>query len=104
MIIVDDVVEFFPDWGHKWPLWHNGAVHPEQLCLDENLSEKLAKWVQVWQEILDPVFEVKWPDAEVGRAWILEGGELCAELQRAVKKLGITVIPSFSIYSPDASE
>ena len=91
---------FFPDWGHRWPLWGRVALRPEHLDLDEDLAGRLAKWVEVWQIELDPIFEVRWPSAEMGNAWIKEGNKLCAEVQHKVEKLGITVIPSFSMFAP----
>ncbi len=103
MQAVDDVVMFFPDWGHRWPLWGKIALRPEHLDLDDDLSRRLEAWVKVWQEDLDPIFEVRWPDPELGSAWIEEGTRLCAEVQQAVEKLGITVTPSFSMFAPNAS-
>lgn len=93
-------IAFFPDWGHKWPLWGPVALRPEHLGLSTDLERRLAEWVRVWQEELDPVIEIRWPSTEMGEAWIAEGEALCNEVQEAVKKRRIMVIPRFSEFAP----
>ena len=68
------LVDFFPDWGHKTPLWDDGTLPP----LSAALLQDLRAGVRTWQIVLDPVFEVRWPDDETGRAWVEEGFRLVA--------------------------
>lgn len=96
-------IQFFPDWGHRWPLWGPVGLRPEHLGLSEDLAQRLATWVRVWQVELDPVVEIRWPSVERGQAWIAEGYALCAEVQAAVAKRGIKVIPRFAEFTPDAT-
>jgi len=71
------LVDFFPDWGHKTPLWDGGTLPP----LSEELLDDLRSWVRTWQIVLDPVFEVRWSDYETGRAWVEEGLRLVAAVE-----------------------
>jgi hypothetical protein len=91
-------IAFFPDWGHPWPLW--GGAELEKLDLPEGLISRLEAWTRVWQEVLDPETEVKWPDPEVGRAWIVEGEDLVRQVRVAAEQVGLTVTSSFHEYAP----
>jgi hypothetical protein len=91
------LVDFFPDWGHRWPLW--GGL--DESALSSALTRDLKAWTRTWQVVLDPVFEVRWPDPVIGREWIAEGNRLVARLQAELGP-GYLVVPSFERYSPDA--
>jgi hypothetical protein len=71
-------------------------LRPEHLDLPEDLTARLAAWVNTRQIELDPVVEIRWPSVELGRAWIADGYALCAEVQAAVEKPGIKVGLRFS--------
>ncbi|BDZ40271.1 hypothetical protein [Microbacterium suwonense] len=89
-------VDFFPDWGHRLPLWDGGTLPP----LSEALLDDLRSWVRTWQIVLDPVSEVRWPDDEVGRAWIAEGHRLVAAVE-AELGAGYVLKHDFDMYGPD---
>jgi len=51
--------------------------------------------------VLDPVFEIKWPDPAVGRGWIAEGDALVRDLQREIGP-SLRVVGDSAMYDPDA--
>ncbi|MEV8272101.1 hypothetical protein [Microbacterium sp. NPDC077184] len=83
----------FPEWGGR-------EVVPRSNDISPQLRERFRVWNQLWQVVLDPVLEFKWPDAEVGRAWIAEGHALVRDLQRELGP-SITVKSDFAAYDPD---
>lgn len=92
-------VRFFPDWGHRLPIWM-GAATP---TLTDELVWEMQEWVRVWQLVLDPVLEVRWPDPDVGRAWITEGNRLVSKLQAELGDAYI-VKPEFLMFDPSRTE
>lgn len=50
------LLRFFPDWGHRWPLWENGtdkyAMEPADFGLSEKLTLDLRDWYDFWEEHL----------------------------------------------------
>ncbi|MFB2586773.1 hypothetical protein [Herbiconiux liukaitaii] len=70
------------------------------LPVSESLRLRLRDWNRMWQAVLDPVTEIRWPDAEVGRQWIAEGESLGRDLQI---ELGpqVRVVERFRVYDPD---
>ena len=93
-------VGFFPDWGRDWPLW--GVGRNGLPGISDDLAGRLRAWCRVWQEELDPVFDVRWKDPQKGRAWHLEGHELVREVQSATQGRGVKIVPDFEMYGPDA--
>lgn len=41
-------VRFFPDWGHQWCLWCEGAVYPDELGLSKELQQSIVSWYGFW--------------------------------------------------------
>ena len=92
-------IRLFPDWGHRWSLWRVGSIAPGALGLSETLAADLAEWTRIWQEELDPVFEVKWETEEAGWRWIQRGHELATRLQAELGE-GFIVRSRFDQYAP----
>jgi hypothetical protein len=67
-------IRVFPEWGGR-------QLIPAAIPISSELRERLWAWNEVWQRVLDPVTEVRWPDPEVGRQWIREGEALVTALQ-----------------------
>ncbi|MFB2597442.1 hypothetical protein ACEXQE_06595 [Herbiconiux sp. P17] len=84
-----------------WPAWG-----PRQLLANMPISDalrlRLRNWNRTWQSVLDPVKEIRWPDAEVGRRWIAEGESLVRDLQVELPQL--RVVEGFRVYDPDGEE
>ncbi|MCK6068490.1 MULTISPECIES: hypothetical protein [Microbacterium] len=82
----------FPEWGGEDRV-------PMAIELPVELRQRIRAWNLTWQTVLDPVFEVRWPDPEVGRRWIEEGNALVRALQ---DELGpsISVVGDFMDYDP----
>jgi hypothetical protein len=80
-----------PEWGRE--------VISAATPISRELRERLWAWNEIWQRVLDPVTEVKWPDPEVGRQWIREGEALVTALQ---VELGpsVPVVAGFYGYAP----
>lgn len=83
-----------------FPEWYGGDLVPSTVSISPGLRSRLREWNRVWETVLDPVTEIRWPDPEIGRRWIAEGDELVRQLQR---ELGpeVRVIGDFEGYSPD---
>lgn len=84
----------FPEWGRR------EVVGPAVPILSE-LRHRLRVWNDTWQHVLDPVFEVRWPDPEIGRQWIAEGESLLRDLQEEVGP-AFRVVGDLATYDPDA--
>ena len=84
----------FPEWGGREVVSRSIDISPE-------LRERLHAWNRTWQVVLDPVFEIKWPDPAAGREWIAEGDALVRDLQREVGP-SLRVVADFAMYDPDA--
>ncbi|SDZ32559.1 hypothetical protein [Herbiconiux ginsengi] len=87
-----NVLLLWPEWGPRDLL---GSTP-----ISDSLRLRLRNWNHTWQTVLDPVKEIRWPDAEVGRRWIAEGESLVRELQ---VELGpqVRVVEGFRVYDPD---
>src|SRR5690606_8310394 len=90
-------VDFFPDWGHRLPLWDGGTLPP----LSDALLGDLRSWVKTWQTVLDPVFEVRWPDYETGMAWVGEGLRLVAAVEAELGPGYVIKYDFDDFYSPE---
>jgi hypothetical protein len=86
----------FPEWGGR-------EVVPRSIDISPQLRDRFRAWNETWQVVLDPIFEIRWPDPEVGREWIAEGNALVRDLQREVGP-DLQVTGDFAAYDPDASE
>ncbi len=84
----------FPEWGRREVVGRAVPISPE-------LRYRLRVWNDTWQNVLDPVFEVRWPDPEIGRQWIAEGESLLRDLQEEVGP-AFRVVGDFAAYDPDA--
>jgi len=87
-------LRLFPEWGR-------GDLVSPTVPLSAGLRARLRAWNRIWETVLDPVAEIRWPDPQVGREWVAEGEALVLELRR---ELGpdIRVVGEFAAYSPDA--
>lgn len=85
-----------------WPAWSFGQVLGN-LQISDELRLRLQNWNRIWQSVLDPIEEIRWPDAEVGREWIAEGESLMSDLQ---VELGpqVRVVEGFRVYDPDGEQ
>lgn len=86
----------FPEWGGRDVVGASIEISPE-------LRDRFRVWNETWQVVLNPIFEIRWPDPEVGREWIAEGNALVRELQREIGP-NLRVIGDFAAYDPDADE
>ena len=86
----------FPEWGGR-------EVVPQSIDISPELRERFRSWNRTWQVVLDPIFEIKWPDPEVGREWIAEGNALVRDLQREIGP-SLRVVGDFAAYDPDTAE
>lgn len=85
----------FPEWGLQERV-------PRATAISDELRRRLRVWNDIWQTVLDPVFEdASWPDPEVGWQWIAEGHALVAALREEIDP-SIRVVGDFDMYSPDA--
>jgi hypothetical protein len=83
-------------------MWSFGQL-VGNLQISDALHLRLRNWNRIWQSVLDPVVEIRWPDAEVGRQWIAEGESLMRDLQ---VELGprVRVVEGFRVYDPDGQQ
>ncbi|MCL2515696.1 MAG: hypothetical protein FWD85_03535 [Microbacteriaceae bacterium] len=99
-------IRFFPDWGHRWPLWGftanaGPALTPNDLGLSPELAADLRVWWDFWDAHLipDPPKPAKpgWDDERNCRAWVEAGMSL---QQRLAAELGSAyrVRASFASY------
>ncbi len=74
-----------------------------ELKLSSETRERLRCWNETWENVLNPISEIRWPDARVGREWIQEGYALVAQMQ---KELGsdYVVVEGFAVYDPDIDQ
>jgi hypothetical protein len=86
-----------------WPAWGPRDLIPDFMPISDALRLRLRAWNQIWQSVLDPMTEIRWPDAEVGRQWIAEGESLVRDLQA---ELGpqLRVVEGFRAYDPDGEQ
>ena len=83
-------------------MWSFGQL-VGNLQISDVLRLRLRNWNRIWQSVLDPVVEIRWPDAEVGRQWIAEGESMMRDLQ---VELGprVRVVEGFRVYDPDREQ
>ncbi|WP_105566275.1 hypothetical protein [Microbacterium halophytorum] len=88
------IVELSPEWGF-------GDMVLGTLPVSAETRQRAASWNETWETVLNPVSEIRWPDANVGRAWYREGLDLIDAIQQ---ELGgrYRVMNGFSAYNPDA--
>jgi hypothetical protein len=89
-----NVVRLWPEWGPR------DLTGP--LPISDELRLRLRNWNNIWQTVLDPVTELRWPDAEVGRQWIAEGESLVGDLQAELPQF--RVMEGFRVYDPDREQ
>ena len=82
-----------------YPEWFGGDRVPERFVVSADLRKRLREWNRVWETVLDPVTEMRWPDPQIGRAWIAEGEQLVADLQAELGP-GLSVVGDFARYAP----
>jgi hypothetical protein len=86
-------IQFWPDWGHRWPLW--GSVVEDELCLtptDLSLSEALTvdlrAWWDFWDAHLQPdppaPQEPGWDSDQNRRVWLAAGHMLATRLAEEI--------------------
>lgn len=78
-------IRFFPDHGHRWPLWDPKAGYtatPDEYGLSDQLVMALRRWYDEWEAAVGP--GDGWRDAEQHRSWADRGDELAAWLAREV--------------------
>ena len=95
-------IGLFPDWGNQWSLWRVGAISPDALGLSHGLERDLAEWTRVWQDELDPVFEVRWKNDEDGRKWVRHGRDLAVRVQAELSD-EFCLVSNFDRYGPDSA-
>ncbi|HEY8319349.1 MAG TPA: hypothetical protein VIG76_11000 [Amnibacterium sp.] len=88
-MVVSREIRFFPDWGHRWPLWgsllHDEiTLSPADLSLSAELTADLRAWYDFWDEHLDPdplpPRVPGWDADRNRRTWLLAGEELARRL------------------------
>lgn len=84
-----------PEWGN-WRRVAGTLSH----SLSEEVLERIQAWNTVWQTILNPQSEIRWPDSETGRRWIVEGKSLVEAIQ-AEAGPSVRVVEGFAAYDPD---
>ncbi|MFC4241804.1 hypothetical protein ACFOYW_00340 [Gryllotalpicola reticulitermitis] len=99
-------IRFFPDWGHRWPLWGSAlldelTLSPSELGLSAELAADLRAWWDFWDSHLDPdpplPATAGWDDDLNRRVWLLAGASLQARLAAELGK-DFCVIASFHSY------
>lgn len=83
------------------PEWFGGGMMLSWLPLSIGVRRRLKAWNQIWEEVLDPVTEIRWPDPDVGRQWIAEGAALVRDIQGELGP-SYRVRGEFAAYDPDA--
>ena len=86
-----------------YPEWFGGDRVPERFVVSTELRKRLREWNRIWETVLDPIAEVRWPDPQIGHEWISEGEQLVKDLQA---ELGpeLSVLGDFARYAPPTSE
>jgi len=105
-MVVSREIRFFPDWGHRWPLWgdllhEEMALGPADLSLSTELTADLRAWWDFWDEHLDPdplpPRAPGWDTDRNRRIWLLAGEELARRLRSEFGER-LTLLPSFQSY------
>jgi hypothetical protein len=92
-----------PNVVRLWPEWGPRDLIPDFMPISDSLRLRLRNWNHVWQSVLDPVEDIRWPDPDIGRQWIAEGESLVRDLQ---EELGpqLHVVEGFRVYDPDGEQ
>lgn len=91
------VLVIAPEWGS----WERVAGTFSSSLSDE-LRKRIRAWNTVWQTVLDPQIEIRWPDAGVGQQWIAEGKSLVVTIQAELGP-SVRVIEGFAVYDPEGT-
>jgi hypothetical protein len=78
-------IRFFPDHGHRWPLWDSKAGYtatPDEYGLSDELVGALRRWYDDWEAAVGP--GDGWRNAELHQSWVARGDELAEWLAREV--------------------
>lgn len=86
-----------------WPEWWSGRMLLTGLELSPETRQRLREWNEVWETVLNPISEIRWPDVEVGRAWYQEGLDLVRTVQREVGPR-FRIVNGFSAYDPEKEQ
>lgn len=70
--------------------------------LTDELRKRIQAWNTIWQNVLNPQKEIRWPHPDIGRQWIDEGESLVVAVQAEVGP-AVRVVEGFAAYDPDAS-
>lgn len=79
------VVRFFPDHGHRWPLWDSAVGYtatPEDFGLSSALTRDLRQWYDEWEVAVGPA--EPWADPVAERNWEERGDLLALRLAEEV--------------------
>ncbi|GAA4152340.1 hypothetical protein [Leifsonia shinshuensis] len=78
-------VRFFPDHGHRWPLWDSSVGYtagPEDFGLSGELTQALRHWCDEWELAVGA--GEPWKDPVAQRAWEERGDLLALRLAEEV--------------------
>lgn len=84
-----------------WPEWRYGSMLLSGLDLSPETRNRLREWNEIWEHVLNPISEIRWPDVDVGRKWYREGLDLIRTVQQEVGPR-FRIVNGFSAYDPDA--
>ncbi|WP_434316858.1 hypothetical protein [Leifsonia sp. P73] len=87
------VVRFFPDHGHRWPLWDSSVGYtavPEDFGLSGALTRDLRQWYDEWEAAVGPA--EPWKDPVAERAWEDRGDVLAVRLAAEVWDFAIVYV------------
>lgn len=82
-------IRFFPDWGHRWPLWGSVledelTLTPVDLSLSDSLTADLRAWWDFWDLHLRPdppaPEQSGWDNDQNKRVWLAAGDSLAVRL------------------------
>ena len=86
------MIRFFPDHGHRWPLWDSRAGYtatPSAYGLSAALASALRRWYDEWETAVGP--GDGWRNDQQHRAWMDQGDELADRLAQEVWDIGEVV-------------
>jgi hypothetical protein len=87
------VVRFFPDHGHRWPLWDASVGYtagPEDFGLSPDLTQTLRQWYDEWEAAVGPA--EPWKDPVAEREWEERGDVLAVRLAAEVWDFAIVAV------------
>lgn len=86
-------VRFFPDHGHRWPLWDPSVGYtagPEDFGLSVALTRDLREWYDAWEAAVGPA--EPWKDPVAEREWEDRGDVLAVRLAAEVWDFAIVYV------------